>query len=272
MDHHSNTRSRTHTSNTAPASNDGWEYDCGFGTGMTASQAPPPTSSRAHIYTAPSSQTHSSNQAPFSYQRMANYQMPSWEGFHPRSTAFGEPIDGHPTSQPPNPWVNSFTWHPSFSSPNQPPVDHSTPSPEESPPSPTMPPLEPDSPMSSESTDCSDDEDEYDYFSYEPRTLRTRQANNGKEYLAIPDVFHHVTLGCRLSQRHLMELGPLVKRSVFANRPDIDVYDKVYITRRDPVVGTTQTFRIIPYRWCDFGRMAQACLQFALDHPEYLAR
>ena len=274
MDHHSNTRSRTHTSNNAPAPNDGWEYDCGFGTGITATQAPPPppTSSRPHIYTAPNPQTQSDNQSSSSYQRAANYQMPTWGNFQPRSTGFAEPTNGPPNSHPANPWANSFTWHPPFVFPNQPPVDHSTPSPEESPPSPTMPPLVAESPISHASTDCSDEDDEYDYFSYEPRTLRTRQANNGKEYLAIPDVFHHVTLGGRLSQRHLMELGSVVKSYVFADRPDTDVYEKVSITRRDPVVGTTRTFKIIPYRWCDFGRMAQSCLQFAMDHPEYLAR
>lgn len=268
MDHHSNTRSRT--SNTAPASNDGWEYDCGFGTGLTATQAPPPPPSRPHIYTAPTAQ--SSNQAPSSYQHGANYQMPTWGDFRPRSSAFAEPTDGAPPTHPLNPWSNSFTWHPPFVFPNQPPVAHSTPSPEEPPVPTTMPHLVAESPISNVSTDCSDTDDEYDYFSYEPRTLRTRQANNGKEYLAIPDVFHHVTLGGRLSQRHLMELGPVVKSYVFADRPDTDVYEKVSITRRDPVVGTTRTFKIIPYRWCDFGRMAQSCLQFAMDHPEYLAR
>lgn len=207
---------------------------------MTASQSANTASNPSHIF-----------------NRTPNYQAPVWSA--------------PPTTQPPNPWTSGFAWHPPLSFPHQPPVDQSTPSPEQAPPSPTMPPLVAESPISHVSTD-SEEDDEYDYFSYEPRVLRTRQANNGKEYLAIPDVFHHVTLGCRLSQRHLMELGPVVKSYVFANRPDTDVYDKVSITRRDPVVGTTRTFKIIPYRWCDFGRMAQACLQFAMDHPEYLAR
>ncbi len=193
----------------------------------------------------------------------------------PPRTASANPTPGGwgsaPISETSNPWSNGFTWHPPFTFPNpSPPVSHSTPSPEEPPAPSAMPPLVSDSPIAHESTYTHDDDD--DYFSYQPRTLRTRQANDGTEYLAIPDVFHHVTLGGRLSQRHLMELGPVVKSYVFADRPDTAIYSKVSITRRDPVVGTTQTFKIIPYRWSDYGLMAQACLQFAMDHPEYLAR
>ena len=117
-------------------------------------------------------------------------------------------------------------------------------------------------------------QDDDGYFSFYPRTLRTRESNDGTEYMAIPDVFHHVTLGGRLSPRHLMELGPIIKSSVFGEgittvKP---VYEKVSITKRDPVLGTCYTIMIIPYSWSDYGRMAQACLQFSFDHPEYIVR
>jgi hypothetical protein len=270
MDHfsrHSN-RTRPHTAHShgthgtpgahvaAPPVNDGWEYDCGFGTGITASQThnslpsaqyAPPVPQRP-----PRTSSHSANQAR------------GW-GAPPVS----EPTIDRTTAS--NPWSSGFTWHPPFTFPNpSPPVAHSTPSPEEPPVPTTMPTMIPDSPIAHESTYTQDEED--GYFSYHPRTLRTREANDGTEYLSIPDVFHHVTLGGRLSTYHLMELGMDVKSYVFATRGEDPIYDKVSITKRDPVLGINKTIQIIPYKWSDYGFMAQACLQFAIDHPEYLAR
>lgn len=260
--HYNRTRPNTAHSSGTPGTpgaahpvNDGWEYDCGFGTGITASQTPnslPPVQNVPPVPQRPP-RASSSNQSR------------GWG-----APAVSEPTINHTT--PSNAWSNGFSWHPPFVFPNSsPPVDHSTPSPEDPPVPATMPALVSDSPISHEST-YSQDED--GYFSFYPRTLRTRESNDGTEYLAIPDVFHHVTLGGRLSPRHLMELGPIIKSSVFGEgittvKP---VYEKVSITKRDPVLGKCYTIMIIPYSWSDYGRMAQACLQFSFDHPEYIVR
>ena len=224
MDHH--TSSTSHNS-------DGWEYDCGFNTGMTA-QSPrvshtpqvPPTPQRP-----PRAQTRHST---LSHE---------WGSFNSQ----------YPLFQPTNPWSNGTTFNspPTHFVPPPPPAATSTPSP----PSPaSIPSLEP----------C----DEDGYFSYEPRTLRTRLSENDREYLSVKDVFHHVTLGGRLSTTGLMELGVVIKRAVFGEEPP---YDKVPIVKRDIMIGSHQIM-IIPYKWTDYPKMAQACLQFALDHPDYIAR
>jgi len=85
-----------------------------------------------------------------------------------------------------------------------------------------------------------------------------------------------VTLGGYLSQDHLKELGTLVKDVIFGTDnlviPSMPVYDKVPIVKRDIITGKTKNIKIIPYKWSDYIGMAEACIQYAMTHPKYIAR
>ena len=226
-----------HTSSNTHGS-DGWEYDCGFGTGLTTNHTPPaPAHPPPPPHRPPRAHTHTSSTSH------------GWGASHIPAPQFPTFQNSSTGSTPWSSNTNGVSWNPPFSFPRHPPAATSTPSPEAN----SMPSIETD-----------DD----GYFSYEPRELRTRLSENDIEYLSIPDVFHHVTLGSRLSTIALKELGGVIKTAVFG---DLSAYDKVPIIKRNIMTGTRQIM-IIPYKWTDYPKMAQACLQFAIDHPEYLAR
>ena len=98
--------------------------------------------------------------------------------------------------------------------------------------------------------------------------LSMRRSLDSVYYLSVPDVFRHVTLGGRLSNDDLLELGKLVAMKV-AGSPyyknmfgRVYSFDKVRIDKGGDVIHTNK------YDWNDYPYMASACLSWMTDHPE----
>jgi hypothetical protein len=105
--------------------------------------------------------------------------------------------------------------------------------------------------------------DEY----YSPSSLRMTESVSGELYLSIPLVFKHVTLGGKLCENKLMELGTYIVQNNHAlrDRP------KVLIQKIKPVTGEINEIYIKKYAWSDYGLLAKSCLDWAFENPDSIA-
>ena len=92
-----------------------------------------------------------------------------------------------------------------------------------------------------------------------------KKSIDGVNYLSLPAVFSHVSMGGRLSIHDRISLGEFVKKHLHAYYPNechtIGLRDKIRINSAwNPVVGSTEEIKICHYMWEDYPLVASACL------------
>mgnify|MGYP000226748407 FL=1 len=102
-------------------------------------------------------------------------------------------------------------------------------------------------------------------FEYTAPTLYLRKALDGTMYLSIPDVFKYVTLGGRLSNHELINLGNYIKTNYGEY---ITPYGKISIEKTNIMSGESITISINHYGWEHYRYIAQACLSWATKFPQ----
>ena len=90
------------------------------------------------------------------------------------------------------------------------------------------------------------------------QTLSTLISDCGNEYLSVADVFGYVTLGGRLSDSDLIELGKSVRDAVNVGSYSPKRY--VFITKKVGLGRMERRVKIIHYTMDDYSKMAQECL------------
>ena len=93
---------------------------------------------------------------------------------------------------------------------------------------------------------------------YTPTTLRMSEAIDGSLYLSIPSVFKHVTLGGKLTESMLLDIGKYIvnSNSTLKSRP------KIKIRNVNDISGMNKEIYIKQYRWEDYRLIAKACLEW----------
>jgi len=102
-------------------------------------------------------------------------------------------------------------------------------------------------------------------FEYTAPTLYLRKALDGTMYLSIPDVFKYVTLGGRLPNHELINLGNYIKTNYGEY---ITPYGKISIEKTNIMSGESITLSINHYGWEHYRYIAQACLSWATKFPQ----
>jgi len=90
------------------------------------------------------------------------------------------------------------------------------------------------------------------------QTLSTLISDCGNEYLSVADVFSYVTLGGRLSDSDLIELGKSVRDAVNVGNYSGKRY--VFITKKVGLGRMERRVKILHYTMEDYPKMAQGCL------------
>ena len=257
----------SNTNNKSYNSTGDWEYDCGDGSIHQYTETPPaPTVSTPKQPFPPTNHHSTAPNAPPRHK-------PVSRNLAATESAWGVNDWGTPSLSQSQTSLGDATWTPHrpgesrfFPRPNattsksrrrSPPPLHAPPR--------LAPTREP--PKLNLSPSAFDTQQYYEDMGY-GRTLRMRYAlDDTTLYLSVPDVFQHVTLGGRLSTHDLCSLGEFVRDRVFQDR---EVYSKTTIRKSNPLDGTYNDIRIIPYRWEDYGAMALACLEWAHQNSDHV--
>lgn len=100
-----------------------------------------------------------------------------------------------------------------------------------------------------------------------------RSSVDGTQYLSMPDVFSHVSMGGRLSINDRIFLGEYVKEFLQTyyreTLDEVNRRPKILINSAwNPVVGSTEQIRICHYLWEDYPLIGSACLMWFHKNKE----
>ena len=96
------------------------------------------------------------------------------------------------------------------------------------------------------------------------QTISTKMSDCGNEYLSVADVFRYVTLGGRLSDSDLIDLGRTVCDTVKGCNYSLNRYIQITKKVGGPWSGTLSNSRIkiLHYTMEEYPKMAEACLSW----------
>ena len=106
----------------------------------------------------------------------------------------------------------------------------------------------------------------------EPVSLRMSQSIDGREYLSIPSVFKYISLGGYLEKTDLLQLGSLIKESIYP-KDNIPAFNRVIIRNRfyDEKsmnrMDRRKEISIVRYGWSDYPMIAKVCMDWMIKNP-----